>query len=103
MRTSRWAGVRLLLVLLFAATAVGRAGAQGGKPAIEFGDRRFDFPLATLTFSPDRKLLVTADYSHKAQALLVDVRTRQVVHRLDGHSGYVNQIRFSPDGRRIYT
>ncbi|MBM82169.1 MAG: hypothetical protein CMJ78_16505 [Planctomycetaceae bacterium] len=50
-----------------------------------------------LTFSPDDKMIATANYPPKVQ--LVEVRTGKVLATLKGHQNRVRDVAFSPDGR----
>jgi WD40 repeat protein/tRNA A-37 threonylcarbamoyl transferase component Bud32 len=62
--------------------------------------------LCRADFSPDGRLLgvVGGDDPHPtARATLFDVRTREVVRELAGHSTVVQSIRFSLDGKYIAT
>src|SRR5690349_10131337 len=93
---------RLSLPALALCLALTAATPAQAKPALVLGDTRFGFPLTAIALSPDGKLLVSFDSSTQ-QVLLVDVATRKTLRRLAGHAGFVNQIAFSPDGRRLYT
>ena len=73
------------------------------QPSRIFGDSRFAFPLAALTFSPDGKLLAAAGAGPDFTPMLADAATGKVLHRLPGgYESYVNQFAFSPDGKRLY-
>jgi WD40 repeat protein len=66
----------------------------------ESGPRRF--PVATVTFSPDGKLIASASDVPGGQTIHVwDAGTGQEVHRLDGHTWGVRHLAFSPDGKML--
>src|SRR6266511_2594694 len=79
------------------------------RPYRVIGDRRVDFPLASLVFSCDRKMLATVGGVYAVGALpmykvvLVDVATGQTLHELQTFTVLVNQIAFAPDGKTLYT
>lgn len=52
---------------------------------------------ASVAFGPDGKLLATAGADGAAR--LWDLRTKREVGRLEGHTGAVNDVVFSPDGQ----
>jgi WD40 repeat protein len=79
-------------------------------PYRALGDlRAFDFPMLLIEVSPDRKWLAAAGLCQGAdlrlapKLTLVDVASGQVVYELQGHSAIANQLRFSPDGKTLYT
>jgi WD40 repeat protein len=53
---------------------------------------------APLAFSPDSRRLVTASLDG---VRLWDVETGRQLHRMRGHTGSVDGVAFSPDGRRV--
>ena len=53
-----------------------------------------------VAFSPDARRLLAADGN---SAELWDIASSRLLHRLDGHSGQVMSVLFSPDGRWIFT
>lgn len=52
-----------------------------------------------VAFSPDGKLLATADTKKKIK--LWDVDSGELIRTLLGHETYINEILFSPDGKRL--
>lgn len=72
----------------------------------ETGDERLSFSpngvVASASFSPDGKLLVTGSWDNSAR--IWDVETGKAVLKLtDEHTGYVNAAAFSPDGTQVLT
>jgi len=55
--------------------------------------------IRDLTFSPDGRLLATAD--NTGTVTLLDVATGEMVRQLPGHRRLVSHVAFSPDGRRL--
>jgi eukaryotic-like serine/threonine-protein kinase len=55
--------------------------------------------IRDLTFSPDGRLLATADNTNSVT--LWNAATGEVVHQLRGHRRLVSYVAFSPDGRRL--
>lgn len=120
-----WPGVTLWGVLIVSILLVNAlpGAAQPAKPAQQapahavrngpyraLGDpRAFDFPLMTLEVSPNRQWLAAAgfsladDLSLIPKLMLVDVASGQAVYDLQGHERLVNQLRFSPDGKTLYS
>ena len=88
----------------------------GAGPAIHLWDlasgkevRKFEPPASFgpswwgpggLAFSPDGKTLAA---SQGSAIHLWDVETGKMLHRFAGHTGAVEDVRFSPDGRRVLT
>jgi RNA polymerase sigma factor (sigma-70 family) len=56
--------------------------------------------VRSLAFSRDGRMLATADYVEQT-AKVRDGRTGKVLHVLRGHTGGVNGVAFSPDGRTL--
>ncbi len=54
--------------------------------------------VTSLDFSPDGQLLATAGFH---EAVLVDVGSQKIKHRLVGISPRIESLRFSPDGTRL--
>ncbi len=52
-----------------------------------------------VAFSPDGKLLATADTKKKIK--LWDMDSGELIRTLLGHETYINEISFSPDGKRL--
>lgn len=61
----------------------------------------FSDSVNALAVSPDGSLLAAGDYSGKI--FLYDTATWQVVKTLDEHWGMIWSIRFSPDGKALFT
>jgi RNA polymerase sigma factor (sigma-70 family) len=55
--------------------------------------------LRDLAFSPDGKLLATADADSKVR--LTDVQTGKVLHTLEGHANVAFTLAFAPDGKTL--
>jgi RNA polymerase sigma factor (sigma-70 family) len=55
--------------------------------------------LRDLAFSPDSKLLATADVDYKLR--LLDVQTGQAKKTMEGHTGVILAVRFSPNGKTL--
>ncbi len=55
-------------------------------------------PIASVKFSPDRKLLAVGAYR---EIRLIDPVTSKLLTTLPGHSDYVRSIAFSPDGKML--
>lgn len=55
-------------------------------------------PISAISYSPDGAYLVAGSYS---RASVWDVKTGKVLRHLDGVDGYVHDIEFSPDGKRL--
>jgi WD40 repeat protein len=74
--------------------------ASNGAELLTVRDRVGEGPMA---FSPDGKLLAaTARPTEGPAAILVwDVASGKELSRLKGHSGYVRDLAFAPDGRRL--
>ncbi len=79
------------------------------RPYRVLNDRRVSFPLTSLVFSRDGKMLASVEATFAPGALgsyrtiLVDVATGQRLHELATHSELVNQIAFAPDNKRVCT
>ncbi|RPJ25062.1 MAG: hypothetical protein EHM33_15780 [Chloroflexi bacterium] len=58
-----------------------------------------DSALGSATFSPDGRQIATS--SRNGTAKLWDARTGQILLTLKGHTGFVNSIVYSSDGKRI--
>lgn len=59
--------------------------------------------LATLTLSPDDRLLASGT-DHRAKAIqLWDLRTGELLRTLGGHTWTVSALLFSPDGQTLYS
>ncbi|MCH2181603.1 MAG: DUF1553 domain-containing protein [Mariniblastus sp.] len=54
--------------------------------------------ITSLDFSPDGKWLATAGFH---EAVLVELGSRKIKHRLIGISPRIESVRFSPDGKRL--
>ncbi|HYV35389.1 MAG TPA: WD40 repeat domain-containing protein [Gemmataceae bacterium] len=73
--------------------------------------RAFDFPMWTMALSADGKWLAASDLhtgpqlplTTRPRLMVVDVASGQPIHVLDGHEQYPNQLRFSPDGKTLYS
>jgi len=75
-----------------------------GQPYRILGDKRwFGFPMGTLAFSANGKLLAGAEPATGGKIAIVDIATGKTLHQLKGHLGYVNQLVFAPDGNTLYT
>jgi WD40 repeat protein len=74
--------------------------AETGKELCQFPNR-IDQPTR-VAFSPDGKMLATADRLSK-MCRLWDVATGKELRQLQGHQNDVRGIAFSPDGKRIAT
>lgn len=53
-----------------------------------------------VAFSPDSKNIASATYG---AAMIRDVRTGMVIHRMNGHSDYVHPLAYSSDGKLLAT
>ena len=56
------------------------------------------FPVASVKFSPDGKLLAVGGYR---EVRLIDSSTGKPVATFSGHADYVRSIAFSPDGKML--
>ena len=56
-------------------------------------------PVLSVAFSPDGSTLASGDYGK--HVTLWDVKTRQPIQILSGHSGIVRSVAFSPDGKTL--
>jgi WD40 repeat protein/predicted Ser/Thr protein kinase len=59
--------------------------------------------VATLTFSPDGRLLVGSFGSIQSSTAVYiwDINSEQLLTKLSGHHGFVSDVVFSPDGRTL--
>jgi WD40 repeat protein len=55
--------------------------------------------IFSVAFSPDEKLLASADEAGKL--FIRDVTTGSIVHELRGHASAIREVRFSPDGKSL--
>jgi hypothetical protein len=62
---------------------------------------KFNVSAGCLAFSPDSKWIATGGIDGSVQ--LRDLTTRKTSHSLEGHSGWVRSIAFSPDSSRLYS
>jgi WD40 repeat protein len=69
-------------------------------PTTNLAVRAGDFPPAAAAFSPDARRLVLAN-GHQAEVW--NVETGQLLLQLKSNGGFVNSVRFSQNGDRIYT
>ncbi|WP_214322563.1 caspase, EACC1-associated type [Nonomuraea sediminis] len=101
--------VATLAVLLLVATSAGLFALRQGREAVDQRDRALARQLVdTVTSTQDRTLsgflaltaFRLADLPETRGALLSS-RTWQIGTRLTGHSGFVNDVAFTPDGRRL--
>lgn len=61
--------------------------------------RTSNFSVKSIAFSPDGKLLAAGAWS--GDIMLWDVKTGNMIKRLNGHTYSVNSITFSPDGKLL--
>jgi RNA polymerase sigma factor (sigma-70 family) len=73
--------------------------AKKGTPRVRVRENR---GVRSLAFSPDGRLLATADYVDQT-AKVRDAGTGRVLHVLRGHTAGVNGVAFSPDGKTLAT
>jgi WD40 repeat protein/serine/threonine protein kinase len=69
-----------------------------------FEIRHYANPNSSVALSPDGQLLASPSRDQAAGAPVVkiwDARTREELHTLRGHTGYVWKVAFSPDGRYL--
>src|SRR5262249_24840451 len=106
-----WAGI-LGAFLLYCPQAGAQNPPAAGQVRLHraIGDpRAFDFPLMNMVVPPDRKelaasgLIIANDLGMAPKLMLVDVVSGQAVHVLQGHEHSVNQLRFSPDSKTLYS
>jgi WD40 repeat protein len=64
-------------------------------------------PVAAAAFSPDDKRIASAAgrlearKARDSQVVIWRAKTREVLHRLTGHTGRMTTLAFSPDGQRL--
>ncbi len=78
--------------------------AASGKPFLSINLPQW---APTLAFSPDGKLLATANgvypFESDRTIRIWDVTTGKLLEQLTGHGSEVNALLFSPDGRRLFS
>ena len=88
---------RILIALVVLCAWLGTALAQDqSKPAV-FPQLGHSWPVLSIAFSPDGKVLASG--SRDETVKLWDVASGRQLRTLSGHGSWVNSIAFSPDGK----
>ncbi|EKM58765.1 uncharacterized protein PHACADRAFT_248841 [Phanerochaete carnosa HHB-10118-sp] len=74
---------------------------EDGLTVQNLGDQGHTDTIWSIAFSPDSKHLVSG--SADAAAIVWDIKTGDVVHRLEGHTEDIMAVAYSPDGSLIAT
>jgi len=72
---------------------------ETGQQVLNFQEHKQ--PVSDVDFSPDGKLVVSADQD--GRALIWELKTGKVARTLHGERGPINSVDFSPDGRYLVT
>jgi WD40 repeat protein/DNA-binding SARP family transcriptional activator len=90
---------------LAASTACGQVYIWQTTTRRQVGYHRFAFTIDLLAprFSPDGSQLAIANTSNSGQIIILDVATGRVVTVLSAHTGQVEDIAYSPNGRLLAT
>jgi len=57
--------------------------------------------VSTLDISPDGRVVASGSGYADSSIHVWDASTGRLLHRLEGHTGWVSQLVFSKDGRRL--